>query len=233
LLAQEVVREHPSRVRFVVEDFGASPRAERFGIDKYPAVFVDDALVARPEDFYEWGTKTAGKYVPWRELTNKRSFQNDLRKLVLLRLAGEEIASLQPAQKKKEVVLPSTIVTDLEGKRFDLTRSEGKPRLIEVWATWCPPCIESLPWLDQLPATDVSVVTVVVESKQEDIDKITSRLKLRAPVVVADHALRELLGGPPAVPTLILTDGKGRVVKTFYGAPPDLHQQVESALRHD
>jgi hypothetical protein len=50
-------------------------------------------------------------------------------------------------------------------------------------------------------------------------------------VVVADHALRELLGGPPAVPTLILTDGNGRVMKTFYGAPPDLHQQVEIALR--
>jgi thiol-disulfide isomerase/thioredoxin len=170
--------------------------------------------------------------VPWRELTNKRSFQNDLRKLVLLRLAGEEIASLEPAHKKKDVVLASTVVTDLHGKQFDLTRSDdGKPRLIEVWATWCPPCLESLPWLDQLPVADVSVVTVVVESKPEDIDKVMSRLKLRAPVVVADHALRELLGGPPAVPTLILTDGNGRVMKTFYGAPPDLHQQVEIALR--
>jgi hypothetical protein len=78
LLAREVTRTYGDRVRFVVEDLGASKLAESFGVDKYPAIFVDDALVARPEDFYDWGGPKTGKYLPWSDLTNRRKFQADL-----------------------------------------------------------------------------------------------------------------------------------------------------------
>ena len=231
MLAQKVVREHPARVRFVVEDLGASKLADRYHIEKYPAIFVDDALVARPEDFYGWGTANKGRYMPWTDDANKRAFQDDLRRFVTLRLAGNDIESLQPVKSEAaDLMIPPMSVVDLRGRRFDLARTGGKPRLIEVWATWCPPCIESLPWLDGLSPTRVSVVTVAVESKREDVEKLTKKLSLRAPVVMATAEIRQLLGGPPAVPTLILTDGTGRIVKTFYGAPPDLHEQVERAL---
>jgi cytochrome c biogenesis protein CcmG/thiol:disulfide interchange protein DsbE len=231
LLAQQVVREFPSRVRFVVEDLGASALADRYGIDKYPAVFVDDALVARPEDFYGWGSSAKGRYMPWSETANKDAFRADLRKFVSLRLEGSAIESVAPVRSASaDAMIPPLTVVDLSGRRFDLARTGGKPRLIEVWATWCPPCLESLPWLDKLPPTQVSVVTVAVESKEEDVRKLVRKLGIRAPVVMATKELRDVLGGPPAVPTLILTNGTGRVVKTFYGAPPDLHEQVERAL---
>ena len=60
------------RVTFGVEDFGASPLAERFGIDKYPALFIDDVLVALPEDFYEWGGHGDGRYLPRKEQANRK-----------------------------------------------------------------------------------------------------------------------------------------------------------------
>ncbi|HEU4521285.1 MAG TPA: hypothetical protein VFT12_04730, partial [Thermoanaerobaculia bacterium] len=93
MLAQQVVREYGDRARFVVEDFGASPIADRFGIDKYPAIFVDDALVATPEDFYAWGGAGKGKYLPWAELENRKKFQQDLRRMIDIRLAGGVVPS--------------------------------------------------------------------------------------------------------------------------------------------
>ena len=93
MLAQTVVREFGSQARFVVEDFGASPLADRFGVDKYPAVFVDDALVARPEDFYEWGGSPVGRYLPWKEPAQREEFQRDLARMIDIRLAGGSLRS--------------------------------------------------------------------------------------------------------------------------------------------
>jgi hypothetical protein len=51
LLAQSVVREFGGKVRFVSENYGDSALAKKFGVTRYPAIFVDDVLVAKPKDF--------------------------------------------------------------------------------------------------------------------------------------------------------------------------------------
>jgi len=88
LLAQDIARQFGTQVRFVVQDFGASPLAERFGVDKYPAVFVDDVLIAHPEDFYAWGGAAAGRYQPWQDPEQRKEFQHDLARRIGRRLAG-------------------------------------------------------------------------------------------------------------------------------------------------
>jgi thiol-disulfide isomerase/thioredoxin len=231
LLAKEVVNEFPQQVRMRVEDLGASPLANRLGIDKYPAVFVDEALVARPEDFYAWGGPADGKYLPFKELENKREFQRDLRKLIRLRLAGESIPD-RPASAvvSREARLPDITLTDLDGKRVSLQRSD-RPRVIEVWATWCVFCMETLEWTKGLDPALAEVVGVVVDSKEEDVRRVVERIQPQARIVVATRALREALDGPPAVPMLIVADAAGRVKRTFYGATPTLHEDVEKELR--
>ncbi len=94
LLARETARHYGSQVRFVIENFGASPLAERFGVDKYPAVFVDDVLVAGPEDFYAWGGADSGRYVPWGDPEQRKEFQHDLMRMIDLHLAGAVNLSL-------------------------------------------------------------------------------------------------------------------------------------------
>jgi thiol-disulfide isomerase/thioredoxin len=231
LLAQEVVREYQGRVQYVVEDFGASALAERFGVDKYPAIFVDDALVARPEDFYAWGKEAKGKYLPWSEIASRRRFQADLRRMIDIRLAGGELpAAKSSSGKPLERRLPALKLIDLQGKGFTFADLKGKPVLVDFWATWCPMCMPTLEWSKRLDGANVGFVSVVVESELPDVDKVLKKYQPKGRVVVGSKEIVDAFGGLAAVPTMFLADAKGRIVRVFYGSPPDLHQQIEREL---
>ena len=61
----------------------------------------------------------------------------------------------QPGQK-----LPEIAFTSLEGKTVHLQGFEGKPTVVNLWATWCPPCVREMPVLHeaQRQRTDVNFV---------------------------------------------------------------------------
>lgn len=223
------MRQYGGQARFVVEDYGASPLAERFGVDKYPAVFVDDALVARPEDFYAWGGEATGRYLPWKDPGQRKEFQHDLARMIDIRLAGGTLRSerMSPANERS---LPEVTFSDLAGERFTRDDLRGKPVLVEFWATWCPPCLTTLDWMGELDPRRVQVVAIAVESKREDVDRVLAEHPPPGRVVMGTPELLESFGGVPAVPTMLLADANGRVVKAFYGAPPDLHQQITREL---
>jgi thiol-disulfide isomerase/thioredoxin len=229
LLAQETVRQFGAQARFVVQDYGASPLAERFGVDKYPAVFVDDALVARPEDFYEWGGAGLGRYLPWKDPEQRKEFQHDLARMIDIRLAGGTLRSAKMSP-PKEQSLPDVTLVDLAGKRFTRDDLRGRPVLVEFWATWCPPCLETMTWMGELDPKRVQVVAIAVESKREDVDRVLASHPAPGRVVMATPEMLASFGGVPAVPTMLLADARGKVVKAFYGAPPDLHQQITREL---
>lgn len=225
-----MVREFPGKVRFAVEDFGASPLAERFGVDKYPAIFVDDALVARPEEFYGWGGPENGRYVPWGKLENRKKFQNDLRRMVELRLSGRQLASaIAPKGASAARALPAVKLVNLDGKGFTFGGLKGKPVLVELWATWCPPCLSTLSWLKELHS-NATVVAVAVESEQEEVRRLVEQKQLPGEIVMATQEILDALGGVQAIPTLFLADKDGKIVRTFYGAPPDLHEEIRREL---
>lgn len=73
------------------ENFGASKLAEQFGVKGYPAIFVDDVLVAAPREFGYFGEiEGAGRYAPWRNADNQAKFKADLTRMIDLILAGKK-----------------------------------------------------------------------------------------------------------------------------------------------
>jgi thiol-disulfide isomerase/thioredoxin len=235
LLAREVIKEFGDKARFKIEDFGASPLAERFGIDKYPAIFVDDALVARPEDFYGWKGVDSGRYLPWDQVANRRKFQADLRRMIRIRLAGGEIPALPaPQSGANEKRLPPLRLTTLDGKPLTFQGLKGKPVVVEFWATWCPPCIATLQWMKDLPELKTGAATLVgvaVESKPDEVAAMVKKMALPGRIVLGTPEILAAFGGLPAIPTLYVADRTGKVVRAFYGAPPGLHEEIRKELQ--
>jgi len=220
-----------NRVRFVVEDMGASKLAESFGVDKYPAIFVDDALVARPEDFNDWGGPKTGRYLPWTEVANRRRFQTDLRQMIDIRLEGKRIASLPKAAKAGgRKALPDVELTMLDGKSFRLAELQGKPVLIEFWAPWCPHCMKTLEWMKKLNPGDVEIIAIAIETTREDVEAAVRKYNVPGRVVMGSQAVRDAFGGPPAIPTLVAADRAGAIARVFYGASPTLYSDVGKEL---
>lgn len=240
MLIQEVVAKYQQRVTFVNENFGASKLAERFGVQRYPAVFVDDVLIARPRDFGYFGEgEKDGRYAPWvRNPQNQAKFQADLTRMIELVLAGRKdevnreraAANAGPDQ---IATLPDFSLTDLSGRRLGPEQVAGRLVMVEFWATWCPPCRSTLEWLGQVKrkyGDDVAILALAVESPEEQVRALASSLSPDIQWAISDAATARAFGDVVAVPTMLLFDRSGKTVRAVYGAPPDLHEQVEGAL---
>jgi len=175
-----VARRYQGKVAFVSENFGDSELAQRYGVTRYPAVFVDDVLVARPRDFGFFATgENAGRYTPWRDAKNHGKFQQDLVRMIDLVLSGKKEALR--AERGDEpgggeiVTLPQFALTDLDGKPLTSEQAAGRVVLVEFWATWCPPCRSTLAWLGEVKKKHgdrVAVLALAVESQETDVKKM-------------------------------------------------------------
>ena len=242
MLAQEVAAKYPGRVTFVTENLGASKLAERFGVKGYPAVFLDDILIVSPREFGFFGDEEgAGRYAPWRQNAESQArYKADLIRMVDLVLAGrKDIARRESAAEAGAPAhagiasLPAFTLTDLAGGTIDTKDLADRVVLVEFWATWCPPCRSTLDWLGRLKRTHgdrLAVLALAVESKEEDVRSAANALDPDLRWAIADAATAQAFGDITAVPTLFVFDRQGRAASVWYGAPPDLHEQVEKKL---
>ena len=243
MLARDVAKEFDGKVKVVVEEYGNSPMATRFGVRRYPVVFVDDVLVARPKDFGFGGAEdtSGGLYVPWLDPANQRRFKDDLRKAVTRRLAGETVAGLDVADvatgddpAEGPATVPSLALKDVNGQAIDPALLANRPVVVEMWATWCPPCKTTKGWLNTLQKKHgprATVIAIAVDSKVEDVQKVAASLKPSYHIVMGTPEVIKAFGAVAAVPKILIFDRAGHRSKVIYGAPPDLHQQIERALR--
>jgi thiol-disulfide isomerase/thioredoxin len=77
----------------------------------------------------------------------------------------------------KGSALPDVTVTDPEGKQLKLASLTGKPTLINLWATWCAPCIAELPTLNRISnRADMNLQVVTVSQDMGDAAKVQTFL---------------------------------------------------------
>jgi thiol-disulfide isomerase/thioredoxin len=233
LLIKDVVQTFGERAEFVSENWGESKLAEKYGVKRYPAVFVDDILIASPNDFGGWADAKGGKYVPWRDKTNHDKFQKELSRMIEQLLKGErELATAGRTTTIEEediTTFPSLKIKDIDGHEIDSASLAGKTVVVEFWATWCPPCLTTLTWLGDLKRRSpdkVVVLAIAVESEEAQVRERAKQLGVPVNFVMASSELIAPFGTVGSVPRMFVFNSQGKTAGIFYGATPDLHDRV-------
>ncbi len=130
--------------------------------------------------------------------------------------------------------LPQLSLASLEGPSVALAGFAGKPTVINLWASWCPPCRREMPVLRQaqLDSPDVNFVFVNQGETPETIVRYLNQQDLKLGNVLVDARSQAGLAlGQRALPTTLFFDAHGRLVSTRMGelSPATLAQRLGDA----
>ncbi|WP_326523782.1 TlpA family protein disulfide reductase [Sphingomonas sp.] len=115
---------------------------------------------------------------------------------------------------------PDFAFADMAGKTTSLAAFRGKPVLVNLWATWCAPCVKELPTLDTLAAREAGKLHVVALSQDMEPAKVAPFVKdkgYKALPIYTDDKMAWMPGVTPTLPTTILYDSAGREVWRLTG----------------
>ncbi|GAB5349659.1 DsbE family thiol:disulfide interchange protein [Alteriqipengyuania sp. 357] len=131
------------------------------------------------------------------------------------------MAGYQLTQPKDEFIRSTMIgkplpAFDLPGTTDEAARvssgafADGQPRLLNVWASWCVPCIAEAPQLEALAERGVPIVGIAIRDTPEDIARFLENYGDPYTVVARDDiAELQLALGSSGVPETFVIDGEG------------------------
>ncbi|HEU0097763.1 MAG TPA: TlpA disulfide reductase family protein [Allosphingosinicella sp.] len=117
---------------------------------------------------------------------------------------------------------PATAFEDPDGAPASLADFRGKPVLLNLWATWCAPCIAEMPTLDRLAAREKGRLRVLTVSQDENgrdkVEAFFARQGYRNLETWLDPKLALMIGlEADTLPTTVLYDARGREVWRVIG----------------
>ena len=96
--------------------------------------------------------------------------------------------------------------------------ADGKPRLLNVFGSWCGPCVAEMPVLLRLQSMGVEIHGVAVHDRTEDLMRFFTENGNPYTNVGLDHAGRAQMSfGSAGVPETFIIDGNGKVVAQHIG----------------
>ena len=119
--------------------------------------------------------------------------------------------------------IPSITFKDQSGKELDLAAFLGTPVLLNLWATWCAPCIAEMPALDRLqenfPIDELVVVALSIDrAGLSDIEPFWENAKISSLKMYFDPTMSagQILG-VRGLPTTLLINKKGQELARLEG----------------
>ena len=138
-----------------------------------------------------------------------------------------------PVARRGEVI-PTLRLPALDGTTVELPAAHaGKPILVNLWASWCGPCIQEMPELDRFAASQGANGTQVVGIALDDAEAVQAFLKrvpVRYTILLDEAGPRDAgvqLGNPKGVlPYTVLISADGRLIKQKIG--PFQHGEIDN-----
>ena len=113
---------------------------------------------------------------------------------------------------------------------------KGKVAVVDLWATWCRPCLEDIPIYNQLydafKGQDVAIVGIAVYSPRRDIPSKVRQFGIKYQVLIGDDQALEAFGRIQAFPTVFVISKEGKIYKRYVGAVPKKTETIKRDIEH-
>ena len=142
--------------------------------------------------------------------------------LILLQMKDSFFYQSSVPGLEKGLPAPNFSLPDLDGQMVNLTDYKGRVVLLNIWATWCPPCVEEMPSMEklyqELQGEGFEILAVSIdESGAQDVLPFMKKHKLSFPVLIDPKGTLKGLYQTTGVPESLIIDKDGILVEKVIG----------------
>lgn len=145
--------------------------------------------------------------------------------VVIILLKGKDSSLNLPKQPRLNTKRPAPNFTlpGLDGKMVRLTDYKGKVVLLNIWATWCPSCVEEMPSMEklykELKGEDFEILAVSIdESGAKVVAPFMQKYKLSFPALVDPGGkVIQRLYRTTGIPESFIIDKEGNIEQIIIG----------------
>lgn len=130
---------------------------------------------------------------------------------------------------------PDFKLKTLDGEPFRIADQTGRTLVLDFWATWCGPCMQAMPVIEEAVAEfdpeQVRLVAVNLQESAEDIRNTLDRIGVSPKVVLDIDGVAAGRYQANAIPQTVVIDAEGTVTRVFVGGGSKLGEQLADAIR--
>jgi thiol-disulfide isomerase/thioredoxin len=119
------------------------------------------------------------------------------------------------------VALDFALQPALGGSSVNLKEFDGKIRVVDFWATWCPPCRAAIPWLNELHQRysddGVAIIGISVDENAKALAGFDKEVHIEYTSLLSSTEAEKAFGGIVGLPTTFVLDRSGKVVHSYVG----------------
>lgn len=128
--------------------------------------------------------------------------------------------------------LPDVDVALATGQK--LSDLKGKVVYLDFWASWCGPCRQSFPWMNEMQrkygAQGLQVVGINLDARRSDADQFLAQTPAQFALAFDSKGVSAKTIGVKGMPTSLLIDAQGKVLMTHQGFREDERAELEARL---
>jgi peroxiredoxin len=129
---------------------------------------------------------------------------------------------------------PGFELTSLDGRRVSLADQRGKVVVLDFWASWCPPCEESLPHLGRIYRDEQQDgVVVFAINVGEERDRVSSYVQMKniaLPVLLDPEGKVAEQYSVRGIPKTVVIGKDGKVTDVFSGLGADSYEEIRASI---
>lgn len=130
-------------------------------------------------------------------------------------------------------IAPVFSLSSTRGK-LDSASLKGKLVYVDFWASWCVPCKQSFPWMNEMQAKygdrGLHVLAINVDAKAADAEKFLTQVPAKFQVAFDASGETPKQFAVKSMPTSYLIDGDGRTVYVHAGFRESDKNTIEAAI---